>query len=145
MGKRSYTIVGKLRDVVPERQYTETFACNPVEARRARKAIAAFARVWLKGIDAIDFESAAGEALANAINHGKCNRLNVACHFSRQKVVAEIQQQEGVAFQPPASSTPPAAGAVGGYGIFIMRSVLDELEYREDGRRVRLVKRTAIA
>jgi anti-sigma regulatory factor (Ser/Thr protein kinase) len=91
----------------------------------------------------VDFESAVGEALANAIHHGKCKRLNVACHFAREEVVAEIAQQNGAAFEPPATIQPPTAGAVRGYGLFIMRSVLDELEYRENGRRVRLVKRTA--
>lgn len=124
-------------------QYSETFACNPTEARRARKAIAAFAQTWLNGTDAADFESAVGEALANVIDHGKCTRLNVACQFSRHEVVADIQQQNGLGFEPPETIVPPAAGAPGGYGLFIMRSVLDELEYRENGRRVRLVKRTA--
>lgn len=128
-----------------ERQYQETFACNPTEARRARKAIAAFAQVWLKGADATDFESAVGEALANAISHGGCKRLNVACHFTRRNVVAEIQQQDGAAFDPPEKSALPSAGAVSGYGLFIMRSVLDKLEYGENGRCVRLVKRAAPA
>lgn len=135
--------MGKAIEVVQtQRQYRATFACNPNEARRARKEIAAFARGWLKGTDATDFESAVGEALANAINHGKCEWLNVTCQLARQKVVAEVQQQDGVDFEPPATSTLPAAGAMSGYGLFIMRSVLDALEYAENGRRVRLVKRT---
>lgn len=128
-----------------EHRYRETFDCNPTEARRARKAIAAFAQAWLKETDASDFESAVGEALANAVSHGHCKRLNVACRFVRQAVVAEIEQQNGAAFEPPASFAPPAVGAPRGYGLFIMRSILDELEYRENGRRVRLVKRTARA
>ena len=128
-----------------ERQYRESFECNPTEVRRARKAIAAFAQSWLVGTAASDFESAVGEALSNAINHGHCKRVNVACRFVRQAVVAEIQQQNGAAFEPPANFEPPAVGAAGGYGLFIMRSVLDELEYHEHGRRVRLVKRAARA
>jgi anti-sigma regulatory factor (Ser/Thr protein kinase) len=126
-----------------ESQYRESFACNPTEARRARKAIAAFAQTWLKGADATDFESAVGEALANAINHGKCKRLNVACRFACQELVAEIAQQNGEPFEPPATSAVPAAGTIGGYGLFIMRAVLDKLEYRENGKCVRLVKRAA--
>ena len=143
-GRRSQSKGGKIIDVVPL-QYRETFTCSPTEARRARKAIAAFARGWLKGVDATDFESAVGEALANAISHGNCRCLNVTCDFVGQRVVAEIEQQDGAPFQPPSVSTRPAAGSIGGYGLFIMRSVLDALEYAENGRRVRLEKRIAIA
>lgn len=124
-------------------QYKATFPCCPSEARRARKALAAFAKGWLCGTEATDFESAVGEALANAINHGKCKSLMIDCYFARRELVAIIEQQNGVPFDPPAKSQPPAEGAVGGYGLFIMRSVLDELEFAENGRRVRLVKRAA--
>jgi anti-sigma regulatory factor (Ser/Thr protein kinase) len=132
---------GKMTSVVlRQHQYQGTFGCNPGEARRARKAIAAFAQTWLTGTDAADFESAIGEALANAVSHGKCKRLKVDCRFAEQAVVAEILQQNGVGFEP-ASILPPAAGAARGYGLFIMRSILDAVEYAENGKRVRLVKR----
>lgn len=123
-------------------QFRETFACTPLEARKARKAIAAFASIWLRGMESKDFESAVGEALANAVEHGKGSRLTVDCRYRRNKVVAEIHQN-GVGFLPPADVRLPPHGAARGYGLFIMRSVLDRVEYREQGTRIRLVKRAS--
>lgn len=125
-----------------EARYRETFAGSPLEARRARKAIAAFASGWLHGLDATDFESAVGEALANAVEHGRCSRLVVDCCYARKKVTVDIRQ-DGVGFQPPMNSHPPAEGSARGYGLFIMRAVLDELKFHDQGTRVRLVKATA--
>jgi anti-sigma regulatory factor (Ser/Thr protein kinase) len=132
-----------MRDTVPSRpQFNETFACTPSDARRARKAVATFAKAWLRGVDSADFETAVGGALANAIEHGKCSRLTVDCRYARKRVVAEIRQN-GLGFNPPRKGRVPAQGAGRGFGLFIMRTVLDHVEYREHGTRVRLVKRTA--
>ncbi len=120
--------------------YNETFACTPTEARRARKAVARFAAAWLQGADSIDFEMAIGEALANAIEHGKCSVMTVDCVYSRQRLVAEIAQN-GIGWVPPHERRAPAYGSLRGYGLFIMHNMLDRLEYYENGTRVRLVKR----
>ncbi len=120
-------------------RYKSTFPCSPSAAREARKAVAAFARTWLKGADSTDFESAVGEALANAIEHGKCSIVTVDCWFDRQKLVAEIQQN-GFGFEP-ATVHAPQRGSSRGYGLFIMRAVMDHVEFLENGTRVRLVKR----
>jgi anti-sigma regulatory factor (Ser/Thr protein kinase) len=125
-------------------QFRETFACTPLDARRARKAIAAFARTWLRDIESNDFETAVGEALANAVEHGKASELTVDCRYRRNKIVAEIYQN-GVGFLPPADIRMPPHGAPRGYGLFIMRSVLDAVEYREGGTRIRLIKRAGAA
>ena len=121
-------------------QYKETFACTPTDARRARKALARFADEWLQGTDSSDFETAVGEALANAVEHGKCSYLTVDCVYAQEKLVAEIAQN-GRGFQPPRGRRAPAQGSDRGYGLFIMHSVLDRLEFYENGTRVRLVKR----
>lgn len=121
-------------------QYKETFACTPTDARRARKALARFADEWLQGTDSSDFETAVGEALANAVEHGKCSSLTVDCTYARENLVAEIAQ-DGLGFQPPRAHRAPAYGSDRGYGLFIMHSMLDRLEFYENGTRVRLVKR----
>jgi anti-sigma regulatory factor (Ser/Thr protein kinase) len=121
-------------------RYTETFACNPTEARRARKALAHFAAAWLHGADSSDFEMAVGEALANTVEHSKCSRMTVDCVYAHERVIAEIAQN-GLGFEPPHIHPAPARGATRGYGLFIMHSMLDQLEFYENGTRVRLVKR----
>lgn len=120
--------------------YTETFSCTPLEARRARKAVAHFAAAWLQGTASSDFETAVGEALANAVEHGNCSHLTVDCIYTHERLVTEIVQN-GMGFQPPRRRHAPAPGAERGYGLFIMHSVLDRLEFYENGTRVRLVKR----
>ncbi|MBV9332412.1 MAG: ATP-binding protein [Candidatus Eremiobacteraeota bacterium] len=122
-------------------QYRETFGCTPSDARRARKAIAQFAAAWLQGADSVDFETAVGEALANAIEHGKCSCLTVDCVYAHQRLVAEIAQN-GLGFEPPRDRRAPERGSERGYGLFIMHSLLDRLEFYENGTRIRLVKRT---
>jgi anti-sigma regulatory factor (Ser/Thr protein kinase) len=121
-------------------QFKETFAGTPHDARRARKAVADFAAAWLHGTDSTDFEVAVGEALANAIEHGKCSCLTVDCVYARQRLVAEIAQN-GLGFEPPRDRRAPEQGSLRGYGLFIMQSLLDRLEFHENGTRVRLVKR----
>jgi anti-sigma regulatory factor (Ser/Thr protein kinase) len=123
-------------------RYTETFECTPHEARRARKAVAAFAGGWLEGRDATDFETAVGEALANVVEHGKCSLLTVDCWYAGKKVTAEIAQN-GIGFEPPVRSRAPQRGAARGYGLFILRAVLDQVDYRENGTLIRLVKAKA--
>ena len=123
-------------------KYKESFACTPTDARRARKAVAQFAGEWLAGADSTDFETAVGEALANAIEHGKCSRLTVDCVYAQERLVAEIAQN-GQGFKPPRDHRAPAQGSIRGYGLFIMQSLLDRLEFFENGTRIRLVKRAA--
>lgn len=123
-------------------KYQETFACTPSDARRARKAVAQFAAAWLLGRDSSDFETAVGEALANAIEHGKCSSMTVDCAYDRDRLIAEIAQN-GAGFQPPHAHRAPARGSARGYGLFIMYSMLDRLEFYENGTRVRLVKRAS--
>jgi anti-sigma regulatory factor (Ser/Thr protein kinase) len=119
--------------------YSETFACTPTEARRARKAVAHFAAAWLHGTDSSDFETAVGEALANAVEHGGCSRMTVDCVYAHERLIAEIAQN-GLGFEAPRDHPAPARGAARGYGLFIMQSMLDRLEFYENGTRVRLVK-----
>jgi anti-sigma regulatory factor (Ser/Thr protein kinase) len=123
-------------------RYADTFPCSPLDARRARKAVAGFARGWLRGIDACDFESAVGEALANVVEHSGCTQIVVQCWCAGQKVTAEIWQN-GTGFDVPARHHAPPRGAPRGYGLFIMQAVLDQVDFRENGTRVRLVKAIA--
>jgi anti-sigma regulatory factor (Ser/Thr protein kinase) len=111
-------------------------------ARQARSAITAFARGWLRGRDLTDFEGAVGEVLANAVEHGGGPEITVRCYFDCGRVVAEIEDH-GAGFLPPQAIRAPVGGAPRGYGLFIMHRLLDEVEYLDNGRKLRLVKRTS--
>lgn len=121
------------------RRYEGSFPCSPIGARQARCALRAFAKAWLNGRDLTDFEGAVGEVLANAVEHGGGPTIAVACYFDSGRVVAEIQDH-GAGFLPPAAIQAPAGGALRGYGLFIMHRLLDEVEYLDNGCRLRLVK-----
>jgi anti-sigma regulatory factor (Ser/Thr protein kinase) len=108
-------------------------------ARRARCAITAFAKTWLSGRDLTDFEGAIGEVLANAVEHSGGAEISVECYVDSERVVAEIQDH-GAGFLPPAAIRVPAGGAPRGYGLFIMHRLLDEVEYLDNGCKLRLVK-----
>lgn len=91
-----------------------------------------------------DIETAAGEALANAAEHGD---LKVAAGFAvaatcdESVLVIEIKDY-GTGFDTGAvvdRRPDPFAGR--GYGIFLMKTLMDEVDYSESGTRIRLVKR----
>lgn len=111
-----------------------------MDARRARKELRAFASAWLRGIALNDFESAAGEVLANAVEHGRGTTLSISCRYADGAVIAEVAH-DGVGFLPPAEVGAPPHGSMRGYGLFIVYKVIDEVAILDGGRRVRLIKR----
>ena len=116
--------------------------------REARRALSAFAAACgFCGTVLSDIESATGEALANAAEHGdreSSNGIDVGATFDGTRLVIEIQDHgagfdcnaalERAVYQPP-------GGAMRGFGIFLMRTLMDEVAYTERGSRVQLVKR----
>jgi len=122
----------------PQR-YQATFPSSPIGARQARCAVTAFAKAWLRGRDLNDFEAAVGEVLANAVEHGGGDRVSIECYFDSGKVVAEIRDSGG-GFLPPPAIRVPQGGAPRGYGLFIIHCLLDDVEFLDGGRMLRLVK-----
>ncbi len=120
-------------------RYRGSFPASPIGARRARCAVTTFAKAWLSGRDLNDFETAVGEVLANAVEHGGGESVTVECYFESGKVVAEIRDRGG-GFLPPAAFQAPLGGAPRGYGLFIMHCLLDEVQFLDGGRTLRLVK-----
>jgi anti-sigma regulatory factor (Ser/Thr protein kinase) len=119
-------------------------ACESVG--KARRAVIAFAREWFSGEDLTDIESAVGEALANCAEHGHVSgtQIDVRCRFDGRGLSIEIadagkgfERWNACGFVKPLSTAPR------GYGTFIMRRLMDEIEYTERGTRVRLLKRRA--
>jgi anti-sigma regulatory factor (Ser/Thr protein kinase) len=113
-----------------------------------RRMIARYAEArGFLGEDLHDIESAVGEALANAVEHGSLDGSLVAVRaaFRDRDLVVEIHDN-GTGFagwQTPARLR-PMPQAVRGHGIFIMLQLMDEVVYADGGRCVRLIKRARV-
>lgn len=125
-------------------EYHARFPSAYESVGRARRAVIVFAREWFSGDELSDIESAVGEALANCAEHGHVNgtHIDVRCRCDGRELTIEIadagkgfERWNACEFLKPLSSAPR------GYGTFIMRRLMDEIEYTERGRRVRLLKR----
>jgi len=121
-------------------RYRGSFRCLPASVRRVRSEVRAFALPWLLEQDASDLESAIGEALANLVQHARASRFTVTCFVDRENLLAELHG-DGPGFLKPASVSKPPAGAIRGYGLFIMHELLDTIEFFDEGRGVRFIKR----
>jgi anti-sigma regulatory factor (Ser/Thr protein kinase) len=120
-------------------RFSGQFPCSPTGARRARKLVTNFAASWLSGEDLVNFELACGEALANCAEHSGGPTMSVDCWLDGDRLMTEIRHY-GRGFEPPERVTAPPQGAPRGYGLFIMHSVLDGLEFLDGGTGLRLIK-----
>lgn len=93
-----------------------------------------------------DIRLAAGEAMSNAVEHGgeKPGRSFVVdCSFNDDELTIEIQDS-GRSFMAPSHRTSAGPDDRGrGFGIFLMRRLMDEVSFAHEGRIVRLVRRLA--
>ena len=113
--------------------------------RQARRAVIDFAAQC--GFDdgiLDDVESAVGEALANAAEHGNtAGGFDVSAIFENERLVIEVRDHGG-GFDCGAAleraNTPDAAGNRG-FGIFLMRTLMDAVAFSDRGSCIQLVKR----
>lgn len=111
---------------------------------QARRAVVEFAASWFTGEDLSDIESAVGEALANSAEHGAKSggQVNVHCYFESGCFVIDVTDTgDGFARWNAVDYMRPLDNAARGYGIYIMRELMDEVEYSDRGTRLRLAKR----
>ena len=114
--------------------------------RQARRALRAFAETCgFRDTPLADVENAAGEALANAAEHGDgvgSLTFEVSATFDGDRLVIEIDDH-GCGFDAAAVFARPAPDGTGyrGFGVFLMRTLMDEVVYHESGSRIQLVKR----
>jgi serine/threonine-protein kinase RsbW len=130
---------------------TREFRARFPNTRRAatfarRSLIAHIAAYGYPDGDLADIETALGEALANAAEHGHRSDtgFGVRAFVERDRIVIEIQD-EGGGFRSAATTPKPAHDAPRGFGIYLMRHLMDEVDFDEGGTRVRLTKRLPIA
>jgi anti-sigma regulatory factor (Ser/Thr protein kinase) len=92
-----------------------------------------------------DLTLAVDEACSNSVRHSNSSSIEVV--WRRLPDGAEIEVRDEGTFRPPSARFAGQAPPVGGYGIRIIRSLVDEVEIvpgtpRRPGTRVRLVMRT---
>ncbi len=121
--------------------YRARFRGAPSLVREARDAVTDYARLCgFTSRDVHDIEIAVGEALANAVEHGAKNLgfITVLCSYNGRCITIEVQD-EGTGFDYAAKRS-REPHAVRGFGITIMRSLMDEVRFLHQGNVVRLSK-----
>lgn len=108
-------------------------------ASKARRQFIAFVQHFrLEQHFVRDMEAAVGEALANAAEHGYkvCGTIRVEARLTPDCLEALVSD-DGPGFSlRPVSTQRPAVNSPRGYGLFLMQTLVDELEVRDDGRAV---------
>jgi serine/threonine-protein kinase RsbW len=128
--------------------YRAGYLGDPKNVAPARKAIASFAAVCGFDEDAInDIRIAAGEALSNAVEHGRSIRssgFSVSCSFEDDEIRIDIRDN-GTGFIGDVRNDVPIEERNRGFGIFIMRRLMDGVHYDHNGTAVRLSRRKETA
>jgi anti-sigma regulatory factor (Ser/Thr protein kinase) len=110
----------------------------------ARNAIAGFARICgFTNEEVADIRVASGEALSNAVEHGRTRRssgFSVRCSFDEERLTIEIRDN-GDGFLPTATALPLDEGNDRGFGILLMRRLMDGVQFERNGTLVRLTRR----
>ena len=92
----------------------------------------------------IDIEVALGEALANAVVHGNreqsAKHVLVTCRCTRDGQVSITVQDQGQGFVPD-PKTPSNRLRSSGRGIFLMKTLMDEVRFDQKGKAVHMLKR----
>jgi serine/threonine-protein kinase RsbW len=98
----------------------------------------------------IDVEVALREALANAVVHGNHEdprkHVHVVCRCTPEEEVSIVVRDEGRGFDSAALPDPTAAEqleSTHGRGIYLMKTLMDEVQFERGGTVVRMRKKSA--
>ncbi len=129
-------------------EYRASFRGTPSSVRDARGAIVNYARMCGFSQDEIhEIALAAGEALANAVEHGSksLGHITVACRFLDGELIVDVVD-DGPGFDySNVTSCRRDPDALRGFGISIMHALMDGVAFEARGSHVRLHKRRANA
>jgi len=123
-------------------EFRARFPNTPRAAALARRSlIAHIASYDYADGDLADIETAVGEALANAAEHGQRDGtgFEIRAYVEDDRIVIEVQD-EGDGFARPASPLHPPHDEPRGFGIYLMRRLMDEVHFDDRGTCVRLTK-----
>jgi len=121
-------------------------ASLPESIRTLRQQLKAFLNSSLLSPEELcEVELAAGEACTNAVKHGSprggLDEVRLRCTVNEHAVMVEVSD-DGGGFDPESVLPPePATLKDGGMGLFLMRALVDSVEFEFDaGTTVRLIK-----
>lgn len=93
----------------------------------------------------LNFRVSVTEALANAVLYGNAHdpakTVRVQVHLDESRVVVCVED-EGEGFDPtsiPDPTAPENLQGTGGRGLFLIRNLMDEIQFSERGNSVRMV------
>jgi serine/threonine-protein kinase RsbW len=126
--------------------YRATFTSEPRNASLARKSIASFAGLCGFSEDEVaEIRLAAGEALGNAVEHGRSARssgFSVRCTFDGEMLSIEVRDSgSGFSEEPIQSYDVENTDRGRGLGILIMRRMMDTVAFERGGTLVRLARK----
>jgi serine/threonine-protein kinase RsbW len=131
--------------VILNKRYRAAVTSDIRNVAKARQSIADFARDCGFPKEAVaDIRLAAGEALSNAVEHvarTRSRRIVIDCLFDGSALTVDIHGG-GPGFPAPLDQgcvEPDARGR--GFGIFLMRRLMDEVSFARNGAIVRLRRR----
>ena len=118
-------------------------------ASHARKQFIRFIEHFRLSAELVaDIEAALGEALANAAEHGYKHRgtIRVEARLTEAYLEATISDDgPGFFLRGPIAVDHPPANSPRGFGLFLIRALVDELEFRDNGKTVWFLKRLGAA
>jgi len=126
--------------------FRATFSSDYRNVPLARNAVASFARLCgFSREEVADIRLAAGEALSNAVEHGRGRRpggFSVRCVYELGELTIEIRDN-GVGFSPEQDEPAAIEDRNRGFGIFLMRRLMDRVNFESNGTCVRLTRRSS--
>lgn len=120
--------------------FTVRFPCAASYATRARRALTLYLeRLGVDSWTQWELEHAVGEALANSVEHGyrEDTYFELRARIKGSTLRIEVED-DGLGFDPASILR---SESFRGFGINIMRTLVDGIDYFKDGRVVRLEKR----
>ncbi|HEY1866950.1 MAG TPA: ATP-binding protein [Candidatus Cybelea sp.] len=131
-----------------KKHHRATYSSDIRNVALARRSIAGFAAACgFSGDDVSDIRLAVGEALSNAVEHGSgtvARNIIVECTFEDATLVVMIEDS-GSTFSEPSVRTSVEPDHRGrGFGIFLMRRLMDEVTFARNGTIVRLVRHRSL-
>jgi serine/threonine-protein kinase RsbW len=126
------------------KKYGAVFTGDVRNVAIARRGVAAFAaECGFSEEEVSDIRLAAGEALSNAFEYAErpIRKITVKCAFDGGELTIEIHAgRRGFAAPSVRSSIEPDDRGRG-FGIFLMRRLMDDVSFNHDGTVVRLARR----
>jgi serine/threonine-protein kinase RsbW len=124
------------------REYRARYEAAAASVVAARQGIVTFATACGFGAKELhEIEVAAGEAISNAIEHGNQAQgpVDLNCAFDGETLAIEVSDR-GPGFANVVEPVPGSPPSFRGWGLFLMKSLMDRVTYSHNGGTVRLEK-----